>query len=79
MTKAKELSEPDSCLNRAKDDELLFVLLSRDYAAPKTIRFWADLRIRLGMNKPDDAQIIEARACAEKFEIQHLEKYDHLY
>ncbi len=60
MRKAMELSDPDSCLNRAKDDEMLFVLMGRDVAAPAAVRNWIHERIRTGKNKPDDAQITEA-------------------
>lgn len=60
MIKRKELSVIDSCLNKADDDEMIFVLLGRDDAAPAAIRFWADERVRLGKNLPDDRQIVEA-------------------
>lgn len=33
MIKRDEVSNPNSCLNRAKDDEMVFVLLARDEAA----------------------------------------------
>jgi len=65
MRKAEELSDFTSCLNRATLDERLFVLLGRDVAAPATIRFWCDERVRLGKNAPDDPQILEARLVAD--------------
>lgn len=68
MRKLQEQSDPTSCLNRAKDDELLFVLLGRDSAAPSTIRHWVRERIRLGKNEPGDAQIVEALECAKTME-----------
>ncbi len=55
-------------MSRARDDEMTFVLLGRDAAAPFTIRAWCDERIRLGKNKNDDAQILEAYACAARME-----------
>ena len=64
MIKRDELSNPQSCLNRAADDEMLFVLLGRDSAAPFAIRAWAMERIRLGKNTADDPQIKEALECA---------------
>jgi len=64
MRKTDEVTYPTSCLNRAREDEMLFVLLGRDAAAPSTIRHWVDERIRLGKNKANDPQIIEALACA---------------
>lgn len=68
MLKKQEKSDPASCLNRAKEDEYLFVLLERDMATPATIRFWVRERIRLGKNRPDDQQIAEAEALAISIE-----------
>ncbi len=58
----------NGCLGRARDDEMIFVLLGRDAAAPATIRFWISERIRLGRNHPDDAQVAEAESCARIME-----------
>lgn len=52
------------CLTRARWEEMIFVLLARDRAAPVAIRAWVEERIRLGKNTRDDAQITEALACA---------------
>lgn len=60
MIKRLELTDPNSCMSRAHDDEMTFVLLGRDAAAPATIRFWIDERIRIGKNKASDPQIREA-------------------
>jgi hypothetical protein len=64
MLKTYEATNHDSCWNRARNDELVFVLLGRDVAAPAAIRAWIRERIRTGKNQPDDAQIAEAFACA---------------
>lgn len=61
MRKRDELSDPNSCMNRARDDEWTFVLLGRDVAACTAVAAWIAERIRLGKNKPDDPQIAEAR------------------
>lgn len=66
MIKRDELSDPRSCLNRAQDDEMVFVLLGRDAAAPAAISAWIAERIRLGKNRPNDAQILEAESCLRK-------------
>jgi len=68
MRKLQELTDPNSCLNKAHEDELLFVLLARDPAAPVAIRAWINERCRLGKNSPDDAQIEEAEQCARRME-----------
>lgn len=73
MKKSEELAYPMSCLNRADDDELLFVLLGRDKAAPGAVRFWIEERIRLGKNTRTDAQIVEAQEWIRKVEAGHAE------
>lgn len=65
MRKKHELAKPESCLNKAKDEEMIFVLLARDKAAGATIRFWRYERIRLGLNEAHDSQMMEALTCAE--------------
>ena len=71
MRKRDELTDPSSCLNRALDDEMTFVLLGRDITAPMTIRDWAAQRIAQGKNTRDDAQIREALACAAAMEKEY--------
>lgn len=70
MIKQCELSDPSSCLNRSRDNEMLFVLCGRDAAAPATIRFWAAKRIELGKNEPNDPQIIEALNAADLIDLE---------
>ncbi len=41
MIKSQELSNPNSCLNRAAPDEPIFVLKSTDELAPHIVRVWA--------------------------------------
>jgi DnaJ-class molecular chaperone len=72
MIKREELSNPNSCMSRAKDDEMTFVLLARDEAAPMTIRVWVGERVRLGKNKMDDPQIKEALRCADEMSFQRM-------
>ena len=74
MIKSKELTDPKSCMSRAKDDEMTFVLLARDAAAPFAIRAWAQERIRLGKNKIEDTQIIDALWCADAMEHSQLNR-----
>lgn len=68
MRKWEEMWKPESCMNRAADDEMTFVLLGRDAAAPSVIRFWAGERVRRGTNEWSDAQIVEALECANRME-----------
>lgn len=71
MIKRNELSNHDSCLNRARPDEMIFVLLARDAAAPVAIRAWVEERIRLGKNTASDYQITEALMCAKLMKDSH--------
>ncbi len=68
MRKCDELSDPKSCMSRARENEMTFVLLARDPAAPVAIRAWIAERLRLGKNQPDDSQISEAESCARTME-----------
>lgn len=63
MRKSAELEGP-SCITKAWDNEIIFVLLAPDEAAPVAIEAWIAERIRTGKNQPKDAQIIEAQQCA---------------
>lgn len=65
MRKIDELANEESCLNRAKSNEMVFVLLGRDSAAPFAIRAWCEERILQGKNMAQDAQILEALAIAD--------------
>jgi hypothetical protein len=47
-------------MSRARDDEWTFVILGRDRAAPAVVRAWIEERVRLGKNKLEDPQIVEA-------------------
>lgn len=70
MLKRDEIEHTESCFNKARDEERLFVLLSRDPAAPVAIRAWIAERIRLGKNAPGDEQIREAFECASLMEME---------
>ena len=77
MRKREEIENQDSCLNRALDTEMLFVLIGRDICAPATIRFWCEERIKQGRNSPGDQQLIEAEACAQTIEASTPMTPDH--
>ena len=63
MLKQDELASPHSCLNRARPDEMLFVLLGRDPAAAVAVEAWIAARLLIGKNREGDPQIVEARQC----------------
>ena len=68
MRKKDELSQEHTCMQHAHAEEMVFVLLSRDDAAPVAIRAWVAERLRLGKNIETDAQIVEALECASIME-----------
>jgi len=68
MRKQAEIKESQSCLSKARDNEMIFVLLARDIAAPFAIREWCKHRIILGLNAREDTKIQEALRCAEVME-----------
>ena len=68
MRKTQELQNPNSCMNRAESEELTFVLLGRDIAAPYAIRTWVNARIVLGKNQATDQQIVDALNIAQQME-----------
>lgn len=74
MRKRDELTNPNSCMSKARDDEWTFVLLGRDPAATETVLFWIRKRIRLGKNTPLDEQIQEARMWVENVESERANK-----
>jgi hypothetical protein len=71
MRKRDELTNPDSCLNRAREDEWIFSLLGRDEDTPATVRYWIEKRIARGKNIRGDAQMAEAEALAQAVETEH--------
>ena len=68
MRKRDEILDRGSCLSKAEIDEMIFVLLGRDSAAPHAIREWCKERIKQGKNSPLDRQILDAIRCAEIME-----------
>jgi hypothetical protein len=73
MRKHDEIDHPESCFNKARVEERLFVLLARDPAAPVAIRAWIAERIRLGRNAPGDEQIRDAFETASLMEFERAE------
>ena len=66
-----EQTDPQSCLNRSQNNEMLFILRGHDVCAPETIRDWCARRILRGKNKLEDQQIQEALANARIMEQEH--------
>ena len=60
MKKSDEIRDHNSCLNRAADDEPLFVLRAKDPCAIATVLAWINFRVATGKNKNDDPELAEA-------------------
>jgi hypothetical protein len=56
MLKQDEVSNPDSCLNRAAIDEPVFVLRANDPLAPIMVRSWAERYIASKFGRPSAQQ-----------------------
>jgi hypothetical protein len=70
MRKKDELSLENTCMGHAHPEEMVFVLLGRDSAAPVAIRAWVAERLRLGKNVETDAQVTDALSIAETMELE---------
>lgn len=70
MRKKDELAKKHTCMQHAHPEEMVFVLIGRDAAAPAAIRAWVSERLRLGKNVDTDQQIVEALECADTMEAE---------
>lgn len=68
MRKQFELADSESCLNRAQNNEMVFVLRGHDVAAPFAIRQWVQMRVTMGKNTLDDKQMQDALSVANIME-----------
>ena len=50
MIKRDEIADPNSCLNRAADDEPIFVLRAKDPLAAKLVEDWAARAVVAGLH-----------------------------
>lgn len=64
MRKDKELATPTSCLNKAANDEPVFVLRAKDPHAASAVEYWAKQAEASGLHAP--AKCAEARQLASE-------------
>jgi len=74
MKKKDEAFQPSSCWNKAGNDELVFILLERDVAAPSAIRQWVAERIDMSKNERGDVQTTTALNIAQRMEDSQIAK-----
>jgi hypothetical protein len=70
MRKCDEIANPNSCLNKARADEWIFVLLGRDESAIVAVRAWIEHRVQSGKNKRDDVKIMSAENWIKEVEAE---------
>lgn len=73
MIKIDELVSPTSCLNKAGDDEPIFVLRAKDPLAAEVVRFWADKATTSGQH--ESSKIMEAQGLAAQMETWRLGRH----
>ena len=73
MTKRENIDNPDSCWNKAKDDDIVFILKDTDETMAATIRFWMGERLRMGLNILTDSKIIQANK--EQLDVTRKRRY----
>jgi hypothetical protein len=61
LIKSQEISDPRSCLNKAADDEPVFVLRAHDVIAPVIVDEWANMAESMGTPRE---KVTEARVLA---------------
>lgn len=66
MTRSENMADKNSCLNRAREDEQIFVLLGRDKSAPAAVLAWCKHRIESGKSLPESKEIVEALLWIER-------------
>ena len=64
MTRMDELTDPTSCINKAENDEPVFVLRAKDPLAAATVDHWANLATGTGVH--EDWKIKDARELAKE-------------
>ena len=67
MNKSRLLLSPNSCLNKSRNDEPLFVLCARDPSAGQTIRHW----VAMNESVQPPGKLQEALRCADEMETWH--------
>jgi hypothetical protein len=77
-TKAEELANPHSCINKAKQNEPIFVLCGSDSLAPEVIRYWASLLANQSRTEASNAKLNRALGDAGEFERYAAEHGSHV-
>lgn len=72
MLKRDEIANPNSCLNKAADDEPIFVIRAQDLSSGNLVRKWADAAETYGASA---GKVAEARALADLMDVWPTRKF----
>jgi len=75
MLKREEIQNPNSCLNKAADDEPVFVLRAQDKLSPMIVRTWAFEAELRGTPKAKTEEALAQANAMESWALAHLAKY----
>lgn len=79
MTKKEAIEDPNSCWNKAHDNDIVFILIQKDPQAPKTIQLWAAMRVLFGNDDLNAPKITSALDIADKIDAIQNAKFDGTY
>lgn len=71
MLKRDEVSDPTSCLNKAADDEPVFVIRAKDRVGPATVRDWVYRATALGIHQEKVAEALDLARAMEVWRRAH--------
>lgn len=66
VTKKQLIDDPNSCLNKAADDEPVFLIRAKDMIGGMSVRYWAHLAQDTKAHEP--AKIAQARHVASEMD-----------
>lgn len=76
MTKHEEKRDPDSCWNKALENEPVFVIRAKDPVCGLIVNLWCAIRINAGLNMRGDDKLTDAEhwiQMAERWRGKHPE------
>jgi hypothetical protein len=74
MLKKDELSSPSSCINKAADDEPVFVLRAQDAIAPDVVRLWAGRAWQAGVPQAKVNEAYDLASQMQAWQREHSAK-----
>lgn len=66
MTKRENIDDPNSCWNKAADDEILFILRDKDLTFIPVLLFWVHMRIFMDIDLATSPKLTGALEIVDK-------------